>query len=169
MINHKHKFIFIRTAKTASTSILSTLRDELFKYKKGGLSPWAKYKRCKINTNGFRYDYNHPSASHIQNKYPNKFENYFTAAFTRNPWDRLVSIWKMNKRTHHCTFPLLTPDFLPFVRSLSTLEWMPAKGNFPESPKAVFNYKYGNISDFTANVILTCPGTKLKQTPRKVQ
>ena len=75
MISHKHKFIFVRVAKTASSSIISKLP--------------RTFNLCE----GWKYDCNHIPISHLKkNLNKNIFDTYFKFAFVRNPFERAVSI-----------------------------------------------------------------------------
>lgn len=140
MISHKHKFIYTRVAKTGSVAIIHALRNYVH-----DLQRVYDIEKCN-------YDPCHISSSDIQKKVPCEFNEYFKWAFTRNPWDRLVSIWSMNKQSKHfvCAFPLHIPDFPQFIKSLDNLDWMPKKNTYRQSNKKYFNYTFGNISDFTS-------------------
>jgi hypothetical protein len=112
IISHKHKFIFIKTAKTAGTSIeiaLSkicgpddiitpiTKEDEDHRQELGyrgaqnykaysfkGLIELARTKEHKF--------YNHISAAEIKNKIsPEIWDNYYKFCFERNPFDKIIS------------------------------------------------------------------------------
>ena len=75
MINHKYKFIFVRVAKTASTSILEIL-------------PKPKHL-CK----NWKHDCMHIPMWHLKaNLDKNICDTYFKFAFVRNPFARAVSI-----------------------------------------------------------------------------
>lgn len=77
MINHRHKFIFIHIPRTAGTSIELAFdgRD------------WWKHKPNE----------KHMSASQARKFYGEKiWQSYFKFSFVRNPWDRVISLWKSN-------------------------------------------------------------------------
>ena len=128
-INHDKKYIFIRTAKTASTSILDYLNihnnDGFFNLK-------------------YPYDSNHIPASFIKDNFPEYFNEYFKFTFVRNPWSRMVSIWRKNMNYHPNT-----PDFKNYVKSIPTFEWMPDKGFNKKSPREVWLHKYNSMYEFT--------------------
>ena len=71
-INNERKFIFICCAKSASTSVLNTVRTE-FKP-----DPPPHIRHMSIET--------------VLSKHPDK-RDYFKFAFVRNPWDRIVSCY----------------------------------------------------------------------------
>lgn len=82
-ISHKYKFIFISIIKTGSTSV----RDALNNYSdifSGTEEPYLNHvtsERLKDHFDQMEWDWN----------------NYFTFTFTRNPWDRFVSLWSYSK------------------------------------------------------------------------
>lgn len=98
IISHKHKFIFIKTNKTAGTSIeiaLSkfcgpediitpiSIEDEDIRQKLGYRGPQ--------NYGNF---YNHISAKEIkENINENIWQEYFKFCVERNPWDRFISFY----------------------------------------------------------------------------
>lgn len=117
IISHKHKFVFIKTWKTASTSIEIALasicgeddiitpispadekyRDELgFRNKQNFYVPLSKYSkkdllRSLIKRRRLMF-YNHIGADQIS-KYLDKhqWDDYFKFSFERNPFDKLIS------------------------------------------------------------------------------
>ena len=98
MINHEHKFIFVRVAKTASSSIITKLPKT--------------FNLCK----GWKYDCNHIPLSHLKkNLNKNIFDTYFKFAFVRNPFERAVSIMQYaNKYNQDNGFPHLVCGFKDF-------------------------------------------------------
>ena len=98
IISHRHKFIFIKTNKTAGTSIEIALskfcgpddiitpidaKDEAIRQKFGSRGPQ--------NYTGF---YNHISAEEIKKKIDEKvWKEYFKFCVERNPWDRFISFY----------------------------------------------------------------------------
>jgi hypothetical protein len=128
-INHDKKYIFIRTAKTASTSILAYL------------STFNDYSPFEVK---YPYDQKHIPSIFIKNNFPDYFNNYYKFAFIRNPWSRMVSTWKMNMVYHRNT-----PDFKKYIKSIPTFEWMPDKGNHEKTPREVWLHKYSSMYEFT--------------------
>ena len=81
MISHEHKFIFTRVAKTASSTILQSLRKGV-----DDLSP--------VVDDDWKHDVNHIPLWYLKKNIPEKeFNLYFKFGFVRNPWDRLVSAY----------------------------------------------------------------------------
>lgn len=97
IISHKYKFIYIKTRKTASTSIevaLSKLctKDDIVT----PINPKVE-GHVPRNYEGF---FNHISLSEIKSKIPSKlYDEYYKFTFERNPWDKMVSYyWYCTKR-----------------------------------------------------------------------
>jgi hypothetical protein len=137
IISHKHKFIFIKTEKTAGTSIEVALckycgpddiitpispEDENKRLELGyrgpqnyyispGMYSKADYLRAIYNRRLIQF-YNHASASFIRKYISNEVWNsYFKFCFERNPWDKAVSwyFW------HHKQEP--RPTISEFIKS----------------------------------------------------
>ncbi len=101
IISHKYKFIFIKTRKTAGSSIEKYLYNYLGQDDicTGSIIENTPALNSKF-TDG------HISALEIQKQYPVEFKNYFKFAVERNPWDKVVSYYfyqrhKKKKRTKH--------------------------------------------------------------------
>jgi hypothetical protein len=93
IISHKHKFIFIKTQKTAGTSIEIYLSQQCHD---GDITtPISPYVSPHVarNHEGF---YNHISAGEIRSRIPKAvWENYFKFCVERNPWDKTLSHYYM--------------------------------------------------------------------------
>lgn len=99
VISHRHRFIFVKTAKTAGTSI------EVFLSGVCGaedvLTPFGRPEpgHDPRNHDGF---YNHMPATEIRDKVgAETWRNYVTFCVERNPWDKTLSHYHfVNGRFH---------------------------------------------------------------------
>ena len=120
IISHKYKFIFLKTSKTAGTSIEIALskfcnendvitpispKDELvradlgYKGPQNYMFPLSDYKITdwvnvlfKYKNKRWKQFYNHITAQRVQNMIDSNIWNtYYKFCFERNPWDRVVS------------------------------------------------------------------------------
>ena len=138
IISHKHKYIFIKTKKTAGTSIEIALskycgeediisplppEDEKVRKSLNGKSPqntgipFSKYSLkdlIKFFTKGKKAAfYNHIPASKIRSIVDKDIWNsYYKFCFERNPWDKAISLyyWRTKNLEHR-------PPFSDFLRS----------------------------------------------------
>ena len=95
MISHKHKFIYVNIGKCGSVSVNRSIR----RCAKDYYIPDDKKNKGDI--------WRHSTAEQIIDHYGADIWNeYFTFAVVRNPWDRLVSMFHFNIKgrwiTHHC-------------------------------------------------------------------
>ncbi len=125
IVSHKHKFIFIKTEKTAGTSLEIALSricgqddiitpiskaDETLRWEMGGLSPrnynipFHKYSRrdwfdffLKKKRISF---YNHVGSEFIKDHLDSHaWNSYYKFCFERNPWDKVVSFYFWRNKT----------------------------------------------------------------------
>ena len=85
IISHTHKFIFVKTFKTAGSSIEKYLYDYLDQ--DDVITGEEKENVPTQNTKAVR----HRTASWIKKWYPNEWDTYYKFSVDRNPWDMAVS------------------------------------------------------------------------------
>jgi hypothetical protein len=104
IISHTHKYIFIKSEKTAGTSveaalskhcttndIVTPLGDYWFNRDERG-----EWVHSAMNAEGF---FQHDSAADVKRKVPPEiWIEYFKFSITRNPWDRVVSNFSWESR-----------------------------------------------------------------------
>jgi len=92
IISHKYKFIFIKTRKTAGSSIERFLIDYL------GPDDICTGSLIE-NTKSLNIDYidGHKDWKFIKENYPKEFKNYYKFAVERNPWDKVISYYYYSK------------------------------------------------------------------------
>jgi hypothetical protein len=104
LVSHKHKFIFVKSIKTAGSSteglfekycttdtIPSTHKRDLIITDDGIIGSRLDGEYDSIN-NKWR---SHMSAMAIKDLLPTEFDEYYKFTIIRNPWDKLVSMWFM--------------------------------------------------------------------------
>ena len=112
IISHTHKFIFIKSEKTAGTSVEAALSrccsgDDV-------VTPINDYRHNRDENGEFIHQsmnadafikLNLPNLQHVDaltvksNVAPEVWDSYFKFSITRNPWDRIISdfFWKMRR------------------------------------------------------------------------
>jgi hypothetical protein len=95
IISHKHKFIFVKTFKTAGTSI------EIFLSQHCGPLDIVTPIFPEVESHSPRNDqgyYNHMPAYEIRNQVgPKIWDSYFKFCVERNPWEKTLSWYHMKK------------------------------------------------------------------------
>jgi hypothetical protein len=104
IISHTHRYIFIKSEKTAGTSVEAALSKHCtdndvvtplgdYWFNRGERGEWI---HSSMNAEGF---FQHDPAAEVKRKVsPEIWENYFKFSITRNPWDRVVSNFSWEAR-----------------------------------------------------------------------
>jgi hypothetical protein len=119
LISRKNKFIFIHIYKNAGTSITKALQP--FTVSKLQYITELSLKRVGLITSLSWQPYaGHISASNIIKQIgKEEFEEYFSFAIVRNPWDWQVSLYKYmlkNKKHHQHQYILSLKDFDEYIK-----------------------------------------------------
>jgi hypothetical protein len=144
IVSHRHRFIFVRTRKTAGTSVEIALSkfcgpddiitrdaDDALRHELGypgpqndGGIPWSAYTFSewrRLLTRGERARFkNHTPAARIRSLVGDEiWRSYYKFAIERDPWDKAISLYYWRTRDEQPRPPLLS--FLQKVgaRSLS--------------------------------------------------
>ncbi|MEM0929248.1 MAG: sulfotransferase family 2 domain-containing protein [Pseudomonadota bacterium] len=122
IVSHTHKFIFLRTEKTAGSSLMKALREmatEEDLVADMSRPAWAKFspihhgalKRKIPDLFGLHVHATAAQARRVLG--PEIFDSYYKFAVERNPWDRQLSLYM-----HRCWKTGRTPNFDQDIRSL---------------------------------------------------
>jgi hypothetical protein len=121
IVSHAHRFVFLKTRKTAGTSVeiaLSTIcgpddvitpvteADERLRAERGGRAP-QNYESPPLARKAF----NHMPSSMVRQLVGRAtWDDYFTFSIERNPWDAVVSLYHWRHRDDPAK-----PEFGDFV------------------------------------------------------
>lgn len=104
IISHTHRYIFIKSEKTAGTSVEAALSEHCrdndmvtplgdYWFNRDERGQWI---HSAMNADGF---FQHDPAAEVKRKVPpDIWEGYFKFSITRNPWDRVVSDFSWQAR-----------------------------------------------------------------------
>lgn len=132
IVSHKYKFIFVKTHKTAGTSLELALSkycgqndiitpthedDEILRQQIGGRQPgnieipygeYRKHDWYRLVTKGIRANYyEHMHADVMKNRLGDDIWNsYYKFTIERNPWDKAISLyyWRTRNLTNRPSF-----------------------------------------------------------------
>lgn len=148
IVSHRHRFVFVKTRKTAGTSIelalaafcgprdvLSWLRPlgERERERLGAPGPrnirvplgrYAAGDWWRLARHGVRAHWTeHLAADEIRRRMPpGTWERYFTFCVERNPWDKVVSYWAYGRR-QWAGFPEDLRDFVASDALAEVSDW----------------------------------------------
>ncbi len=179
IISHKLKFIFVKTAKTAGTSIEIALskycgkddvitpishEDEETRRSLGYLGP-RNYRKPLWRTTPKDVEaivkkrrwpsefYNHMSASEIRAAVGDKvFDEYFVFTFCRDPWRRMVSLYRWNALHIPKVKRLTFKQFLRANPQRIALNWK----NYSENDEVIVDkvYRFEDLNNALEDIDL---------------
>ena len=128
IISHKRKFIFVKTAKTAGTSLEIALSK--FCGSEDIITPISTIDEETRSKLGYRGPQNYLPSGFRKHMPANKIKEligdtiwntYYKFCFERNPWDRLISFYywtcKLEPRPSIAEFLKLNPNCLNYLRN----------------------------------------------------
>ena len=119
IVSYKHKFVFVKTKKTAG----STLEKLMFPYlgPKDVCTGSPRDDTPRINTSSTD---GHASWAKIQSSYPTEFRDWFKFTIERNPWDKVVSSYYWHQEIKPAQFGAM--DFETYVMTcdLLPIDWL---------------------------------------------
>jgi Sulfotransferase family len=122
IVSHEHRFVFLKTRKTAGTSveialsrvcgpddIITPVLEEPLRAERGGRGP-QNFESPPLARKAF----NHMPVSMVRRELGRKrFESYVSFAVERNPWDAVVSLYHWHARAD----PAAALPFAAYVAS----------------------------------------------------
>ena len=119
IVSYQHKFVFVKTKKTAG----STLEKLMFPYlgPKDVCTGSPRDDTPRINTSSTD---GHASWAKIQSSYPSEFRDWFKFTIERNPWDKVVSSYYWHQEIKPAQFGGM--DFETYVMTcdLLPIDWL---------------------------------------------
>jgi Sulfotransferase family len=114
IVSHEHRFVFMKTRKTAGTSVeialsrvcgpedvITPVLEESLRASLGGRGP-QNFESPPLDRKAF----NHMPVSMVRRMLGRKqFESYFSFAVERNPWDAVVSLYHWHVRDSPAPVP----------------------------------------------------------------
>lgn len=125
IISHKHQFIFVKTKKTAGSTLEKLLYPYLgeFDIITGSERDGTPRKNTSSN-NG------HMSWRQIEAAYPNEWRDYYKFTIERNPWDKVVSSYFWHKIIKEERFGTMPFEEYVMTCNLLPIDWLNyARGN----------------------------------------
>lgn len=171
LLSNKHNFLFIKTMKTAGTSIEGILEKycmpetsdprthhrEALHSDEGIVGPRSR----PISKHGWR---EHMAAYQMKNKLGDKFDSLYKFTVVRNPWDKMVSMYFYKLYKNEKNQRILTFDQFISTQSHSLDHWI-----YHIDQKQVCNYhiRFENLNEDLKKVadILKLPDFNIADLP----
>jgi hypothetical protein len=121
ILSHEHKFIFVKTRKTAGSS-LEKLVHPYLNPERDICTGSARDETSPINAGDYGAD-GHTKWRTIADKDPLPWENYYKFTIERNPWDKVVSSYFWHKKIKEHQFGDL--EFEEYIKTcqLLPIDW----------------------------------------------
>jgi hypothetical protein len=119
IVSNKHKFVFVKTKKTAG----STLEKLMFPYlgEKDVCTGSPRDDTPRLNTSSTD---GHASWAKIQAAYPSEFRDYFKFTIERNPWDKVVSSYYWHQKIKPERFGEMSFEEYVMTCDLLPIDWL---------------------------------------------
>lgn len=118
IISHKHQFIFVKTRKTAGSTLEKLLFPFLGETDICTGSPRDNTPRINTSiTNG------HMSWRKIQVSFPKEWDTYYKFTIERNPWDKVVSSYFWHKLIKEERFGTMSFEEYVMTCDLLPVDW----------------------------------------------
>lgn len=138
IVSHKHEFIFIKTRKTAGSTLEKLLYPRLGCEDICTGSPRDETPQLNTtDTNG------HMGWERIKKKYPYEWKNYFKFTIERNPWDKVVSSYFWHKTIKEERFGAMSFEDYVMNCELLPKDWSKyTEDNGSCKVDVIFKYEY---------------------------
>jgi len=137
IISHRHKFVFIKTKKTAGSTIERILWHKLNQKKDictGSTRDGTPPLNSPPNMNG------HVGWKQLEHQYPLAMRDYYVFTIERNPWDKTVSQYFWHKQIKpHITMGSFN-DYLKQNQGLLAVDWSNYTDRSGKLKAEVFQY-----------------------------
>lgn len=125
IISHRYKFIFIKTRKTAGSSVQKVLRNYLGPTDIADGDWLDKLEPLNVTYQRNKMD-GHQTAKWISKAFPLEWQNYYKFTIERNPWHKAKSAFKFYQQIKLPNLPNNFDDFLSWRKR----KWIPKDWNW---------------------------------------
>lgn len=145
IISHKHQFIFVKTRKTAGSTVEKLLYPYLGEFDIITGSERDGTPEKNVPTVNGQKPNGHVSWKQIENAYPQEWRDYYKFTIERNPWDKVVSSYFWHKLIKEERFGTMSFEEYVMTCELLPTDWSRySKGSHPMVDNIWF---YENMGD----------------------